>query len=331
MQKIQDVADDFVRVRLARIEESNLNVFEFDYDLTFMIFFLSPDERVYARYGGRCEKGPDARQSLAGLRYTMESVLREHRSNNARYAPMKTGDAFYIREIAPAGLGSCIHCHQAKEVIYDRLYREGKWNTDLAFRYPPPDNLGLTLDVDRGNVVAQVVKGSPADKAGIQKHDVLRMLNDVPIHSFGDAQFALDRAPKTGFVEASWRRGDREMRGKIELPVRWRRTDVSWRASLQNFIASARVYGKDLSAEEKAALRLPAAQLAFRQNKTVTEQARKAGVRPGDVIIGVDDRALDMDAYNFLLYVRTNYVKGEIVTLNVIRDGRRLNIPMLLE
>jgi serine protease Do len=262
----------------------------------------------------------------------MQSVLAEHALARPRFAATETGEPFFIREIAPAsGLGRCIHCHQAKEVIYNKLDQEGKWSIDLAFRYPLPDNLGLSLEVDRGNIVEEVVPDSPAARAGIQKGDLISTLNRVPVHSFGDAQYALDRAPKKGSIEVSWNRSGRDLRGKIELPDRWRRTDIGWRPSLQNFVASAQVYGKNLNADEKASLGLSAARLAFRQKDNVPEQAKKAGVRPGDIIIGVDDRELEMTAYQFLTYVRGNYVKGETLTLNLIRNGRRLNLPMQLE
>ena len=46
---------------------------------------------------------------------------------------------------------------------------------------------------------------------------------------------------------------------------------------------------------------------------------------------GVDSQLLEMTAYQFLTYVRSNYVKGETLTLNLIRDGKRLNLPMRLE
>lgn len=297
-----------------------------------MVFFLSPDEKVYARYGGRCEQGPDERMSLEGLRYTMQSVLAEHASTSKRFAPIRNGEAFYIRDIAPPqGLGRCIHCHQAKEVIYDKLDRAGKWSIDLAFRYPLPENLGLKLEVDRGNVVEKVAVDSPAANAGLKKGDQVLVLNSVPVHSFGDAQYALDRAPKSGAIGVTWNRAGRDMRGKIELPDRWRRTDISWRPSLQNFVASARVYGKDLTVDEKDALGLSAKQLAFHQKDKVPPQAKTAGVRPGDIIIGLDGQMLEMTAYQFLTYVRGNYVRGETLTLNLIRDGKRLNLPMRLE
>lgn len=317
---------------MPRIESMNLRVFDFDYDLTFWVVFINADEQVYSRYGGRCGKGPDERQSLAGLRYTMESVLAEHDMDNPQFAPVNPGKPFYITDLPrPDGAGSCIHCHHAKEAIHKNLQDTGQWKIDSAFRYPLPDNLGIILDVDRGNRIGEVTENSPAAKAGLITGDQIRKLNAVPIRSFADAQFALDRAPKHGTIEVTWKHGHAEKTGQIELPDRWRRTDISWRPSLQSVWASARVYGKDLTADEKTALGLSPEQLAFRQKDLIRPQAQKAGVRPGDIILGFDDTILEAGVNNFLRHVRRTYVKGESVVVNVIRDGQRLRLPMTLE
>ena len=65
-------------VRLPQLEGIDLNRFQFDYDLTMMVFFLGPDGQVYGRYGGRDGEDPEARLSLAGLRYAMQAALRTH-------------------------------------------------------------------------------------------------------------------------------------------------------------------------------------------------------------------------------------------------------------
>ena len=332
LEKIKDIADQFVRVRLAAIEPLDLNVFDFDHDLTFMVLFMNSEQQIYARYGGRCEQGPDARQSLEGLRSTMKSVLAECESASPRFAPRKRGKPFFIGDIAPTrGLGRCVHCHQAKEVVYNDLDRKGKWNTDLAFRYPLPENVGLKLDVTQSEMICEVVSDSPAARAGMMVGDRLLNVNQVPIHSEADVRFALDRAPKRGSIDATWVHDGQQRSGKLLLPDRWRRTDISWRPSLQNFVATCRIYGKDLPASEREELGLTATQLAFRQKANVPPVAQRAGIREGDVILGFDDRRLEMTAYEFLLYVRSNYLKGESVNVNVIRKGRRLRLAMKLE
>jgi hypothetical protein len=317
---------------LPRIDDCDLNLFEFDYDVTFMVFFLSADERVYGRFGGRDAKGPDSRMSLAGLHYAMAGALETHNRGTmdplaiARQAPK------FIRDVrAGRGLGrGCLHCHQVKERLNAELERSGKWTRDLVWRYPLPDNLGLLLEVDRGNVVERVDRASAADRAGLRAGDVIRQLNGVAVHSFADAQYALDRAPVTGVIATSWQRDDTILKGKLALPEGWRKTDISWRQSMQKFVPSPRLYGNDLSAKEKEARGLSSKQLAFRQEEGVHSQARDAGIRAGDIVLGLDDKKLEMDVNELHRYVYRNYLRGDWVAVNILRDGERLRLPMLL-
>ena len=75
---------------------------------------------------------------------------------------------------------------------------------------------------------------------------------------------------------------------------------------------------------------LSASQLAFRQQNLVPSQAQAAGVHAGDIILGVDGKTLDMDVIAFLRYVNRNYLVGEQVTVNLLRDGKRLDLKMTL-
>jgi S1-C subfamily serine protease len=318
-------------VRLTRIDDEDLNLFEFDYDLTFMVFFLNADGKVYARYGGRDGESPDARQSLAGLHYTMASVLEAHARAEKDFAPRSEDVSRTIRELTGSRRGGrCLHCHQVKEVLHRDLQKKDQWSRDLIWRYPLPDNLGVTLEVNRGNVVKSVKERSPAAAAGLKPGDIVRRLNGVPVHSFGDAQFALDRAPRTGSVEMVWERGGQAQSAKLTLPDGWRKTDLSWRPSLHNLLGSARLYGTDLTADEKKALGLSARQLAFRQREAVPAQARDAGLKAGDVILGIAGKSLEMDREQFVRHVEGNYLVGDQVPLEVLRDGQRLTLTMRL-
>src|SRR5262245_16068732 len=196
-----------------------------------MIFFLNADEKVYARYGGRDSKSADSRQSLDGLAYTMKSVLEMHEREEKTFAQRTEGAPKSVRDLAgPRGFGrGCVHCHQVKETMQGQLRRSGKWDRDAIWRYPLPTNLGFDLEVDRGNVVRQVKEKAAAADVGLKVGDVLRRLNGVPVHSFADAQFGLDRAPKTGTVEVVWQRGEETKTEKLTLPEGWRKSDISWR------------------------------------------------------------------------------------------------------
>src|SRR5262249_43552835 len=210
------------------------------------------------------------------------------------------------------------------------LQKNGKWSRDLVYRYPPPDNLGFVLEVDRGNVVKRVEPDTPAAKIGLRAGDVVQKLGGEQVRSFADAQYALDHAPKSGAIEMVWKRDDKEKSDKLELAEGWKKTDISWRPSLQKFIPFARLTGRDLTAKEKEALGLGAKQLAFEQEKIVHSQARDAGVQPGDIILGVENRKLEMDVNGFSNYVKGNFVRGDKITVNVIRKGEKLNLTMTL-
>lgn len=320
-----------MRVRLLRIDQEDLNLFEFDYDVTFMIFFLNADKKVYARYGGRDSENAENRQSLAGLKYTMNSVLSMHQREEKIFARRVEEGPKYIRDVPGARRGGCFHCHQVKEVLNSDLQRSGKWQRDLVWRFPLPENLGFELEVNRGNVIKTVKDPSPARTAGLAAGDIVQRLNNIPIHSFGDAQFALDIAPKTGSIEVFWLRGDQTLKNKLELTDGWRKTDVSWRPSMQRLVPNVRLYGADLSVDEKKSIGLSAARLAFRQRDPITLQAKAAGIRPGDIILGVDDQPLEMHVDQFLGYVQRNYFIGDSVTVNLVREGKRMNLPMNLD
>jgi S1-C subfamily serine protease len=297
-----------------------------------MVFFMNADEQVYARYGGRGPESPDGRQSLDGLRYTMKSALETHERAQKAFAPKAQDASKYIREYSTARRrGGCLHCHQVKEIISADLQKTGQWSRDMIWRYPLPENLGLALELDRGNVIKEINAKSPASAAGLRAGDIVERLNGVPIHSFADAQFALERAPKAGSIEVAWRRGEEVLEEKLSLPEGWRKSDITWRPSMQRLIPAARLYGLDLTPEEKTAFGLSSRQLAFRQKDGVPAQAREAGIHPGDIILGVDHKPFDdMDVIDFLRYVRRNYLIGDRVTVNISRDGRRMDLPMTL-
>jgi membrane-associated protease RseP (regulator of RpoE activity) len=321
-----------VRVRLIRITGVDLNLFEFDYDLTWMAFFLSPEEEVYGRYGGRDASGPDGRLSLAGLRHALTAALEAHR-RGGRAKPPPRGPALLAEDLPPAkrfARNECIHCHQVNEMRREVRKASGEWRPEERWVYPLPENVGLTLELDRGDRVRSVKPDSAAARAGVRPGDVLKQLNGFPVASFADVQHALHRAPAKGRVAIAWRRDGKEVAGTLELATGWRWTNLTWRPSLLDILPSLTVFGIDLTPREKKGLGLSPKRLAFRQDAPVHRDAKAAGIREGDVIVGIDGREMEMTVTDFLAYVRRNHLVGDRITLNVLRGGKRIDLPLTL-
>jgi predicted metalloprotease with PDZ domain len=321
-----------VLVRSLKITGFDLNLFEFDHDLTWVGFFLDAEERVLGRYGGRDASGPDGRLSLAGLRYTMRRALARHREKKppapVRDKPLRAEDYPAAKSLRR---GECIHCHQINEFRRALRISEKKWHRDERYSYPLPENIGLTLEVDRGDVVKSVVAKSVAEKAGIRAGDRLVKVNGDAVASQADVQYALHRAPWSGKLPITGERAGKRSSAELSLAAGWRKYNLAWRPSLLDLMPALTAYGDELTPAEKKALGLPAARLAFRQDKEVHARAKAAGVRAGDVIVGIDDYKPEMTRDQFLAFVRREYLIGDKVTLRVLRDGKPLGLPMTLK
>jgi S1-C subfamily serine protease len=225
---------------------------------------------------------------------------------------------------------ACIHCHQVYDLRRESLQSAGKWRLDELWVYPLPENIGLTLDIDRGDRVARVAVDSPAAHAGIQPGDRVLTLDDRTIASFADVQYALHRAPSRGSLTITWQHEKETRKSQLPLADGWRKTDISWRWSLRGVDPPPWVHGDDLSAQEKKDLGLSEKRLAFRQGPFVTAPARQAGIRQNDIILGVDGKALEMSERQFGAFIRLHYRVGDLVTYNILRRGERLDVPLML-
>jgi membrane-associated protease RseP (regulator of RpoE activity) len=317
-------------VRLVRIDFADLSLFEFDYDLTWFVFFLGADETIYGRYGGRDAKGPDERNSLAGLRYAMTAAADAHRTRSNEAPPKRTSKKIHDYPEAKSYGASCIHCHQVNEIMRAQAKKDGTWKRSQLWVYPLPDNLGIILAKDQGDLAAKIHDGSPAAKAGIKAGDRIERIGETAIHSFADAQHALHHAPLVGDLPIRWQRGGVSMKGDLVLAEGWKKTNLTWRPSLFDILPSFPLFGNDLNAKEKQSLGLAANRLAFRHARKLPAAAVQAGMQEGDVIVGIDGQTMEMSSDDFLAHIRRNYLVNDRVTINVLREGKRVDLPWTL-
>jgi serine protease Do len=331
---LREIAEHFVLVRITRMREVDLSLFDFDYDLTWMAFFLSPQEKIYGRYGGRDAGPADGRVSVAGLCYSLESALRQHRAEHPLAEPATPARAHVTVADYPAfrrlPANACVHCHQVYDLRRESLQAAGNWSLDEVWVYPQPENIGLALDVNRGDRVLGVAANSPANRAGLRTGDRLVRVNGRPIASIADVQYALHLARSARSLELTRERDGREETSTLELPAAWRKTDVSWRWSLRGLDPAPPVRGDDLNQAEKSALGLGPKRMAFRQGPFLLPAAEQAGVRQNDIVIGVDGKELEMTAQQFAAYIRLGYKVGDRPTFNLLRGSRRLDVAITL-
>jgi S1-C subfamily serine protease len=287
---------------------------------------------VLGRYGGRDGKSDDGRISLAGLKYAMGRALERHQARPKppaeRPKPIRAED--YKAAKVRRG-NECIHCHQVNEFRRADAKAAGTWSRDDLWVYPLPENAGLTLEVDRSDIVKAVHAGSPAARAGIRAGDKLVSLNGYPVTSNADAQYALHKGPKSGAMPVEWSRGTNSMEGKLELAEGWRKTNLTWRASLLDILPSLPISAEDLSAAEKKALGLPEKQAAFRQDKFVHSTLKAVGLKAGDVFVGLDGKPVGGTMDDFLGLVRREHLVGDMIILNVLRDGKPVQLKITLK
>lgn len=313
----------------------DLSVFDFDFDLTWAAFFMNANEKVYGRYGGRDEGEADTHLTLTGLKYAMRQGIAAYQRNPNATPPGGKQPVRTVEQYPAASRlkeGACIHCHQVNDFRRAEQKATGSWRKEYVWLmyYPTPQNVGLTLNPDQGDQVTAVAPASAAAQAGMQAGDLLKTVNTRPVASYGDVQYALHQAPATGQIPLTWERAGKSMSGSLTLAPGWRKTDISWRASMYGIDPTPGVGGQDMPADEKKALGFSADHLAFRQGQFMTKVAREAGIQRDDIIYGIDDKELAMTPRQFNAYVRLNYSVGDRVNLNVIRNGQRIKVPMVL-
>jgi len=311
----------------------NLDVFEFDFDLTWMAFFLTADERVLGRFGSKMPDDADKYRNIEALNFAMEAALKRHQqrppAGKPSVKPPRTVEEY--PGFAKFGPKSCVHCHHAYDLRREALQEKGTWSLDEVWVYPLPENVGWTMAVTPGNRVDAVAEKSLAAASGMKAGDFLLEVDDKAVATFTDVQHALHKAPTKGDIAVKWSRDGKPMNAVLKLEKGWRQTDVSWRQSLKGLEPASGLHGEDLNAEEKNKLGLPAKALAFRQGNFPTPQVRQAGILQNDIIVGVDGKKLELTARQFDAHIRLNYQKGATLTLQLLRDGKRLDLQLRLK
>ena len=325
----------YVPVRLSDIRNIDLNRFRFDYDLNFALLVMNPEGYTYSRFGTRDAEHPKERMSAAGLRRALEEALTDYAkrpaARPAEARPVRLTDYASYRATSLSKL-PCAHCHYANNYGYYEAIAKGTLNKRALYQYPLPENIGVTLEVDRNNVVQSVVADSPAQKAGVKLGDTITRMGETPVHSAADLQFALNELPEPGRVRVTLQREGKSLPVTLSLPAGWRETDISWRAGQGSVPPIFGFWEQPLTPEPKREAGVPEDRLGLRVTSLFVGEKwapARGPVQVGDVILGMDGKSLpQMTARQFHTYYRLHHSPGETVTLQVIRSGQRMDLQL---
>ena len=348
--------DQFVLVRLVKCNALDLATFQFDFDLTFSVFFLHADGTILGRYGSRLQREADHDISMDGLRRSIESALWLHKNFDTYKKPLaaKTGPPprYPVPEKYPALAGkytakldyennvahSCIHCHQIRDSEL-RLFRDGgkPIPDEVLYPWPAPGVVGLELDVDQRVTVKSVTKVSAAASAGFRAGDEILMLQGQPLVSPADIQWVLHNAGDAATLHARILRDGKASTLKLVLGPGWRRrSELAWRPTTWNLrrMGTGGLVLEHLPEADREKLDLPADTLALRV-KHVGQYgdhaaAKRAGFKKDDVVVELDGRSEPMRETDLLAYAVQRKKRGEQVPVTVLRAGKRvlLKLPM---
>ena len=342
----------FVSLRQVEMKNVDLSQFQFDYDLNWAAMFINSDGTVYGRYGTQSAQGADAYNSIPSLEQAMLRVLSLHRNyprNKAELAPKKGAARPYRTALQMPGLtdkekyagttarNNCIHCHNIHDAEYEHLLSNGKLTPQYLWRYPLPDNVGIIIDHRDGQLVKQVLPGSPAAVSGLRPGHRIVRVNGQPIISIADIQWVLHNLPDRRARISILANSPKGLTNHefVTTSPSWKRTDPSWRGSMWNVRPRMRVWMPDATAQETKRLKLPPGQKALKvkwiNHKTSEGNAvLKAGLREGDFIVAIEGKPVRFDHRQFNTYVKLNYKTGQTIPLTLSRNGKniRFNWPL---
>jgi S1-C subfamily serine protease len=159
--------------------------------------------------------------------------------------------------------------------------------------------------------------------------DRITKLNGTPVWTFGDLQYRYDKTDRRADrLQISVDRAGEMLDLALALPVRWWWTDLRFRQSS----VDPRLYFEDrpLSEEEKRKHGLKPQGFAS-EVKYVADFARQMkshDLQIGDIIVAVDGVEQDELAHTAELYMKLRKKPEESVTLDVLRAGKRIQMPL---
>jgi hypothetical protein len=316
------------------MDDVDIGLFDYDRYNTLYFFILNADEHIYMRYGGRDGQSQDTFLSLDSLELALAKGLELHKLYlDGKIQKTERPKPRFPREIPllverTFSRNNCVECHLIGD--FENIHREEDGTLDKpAHMYRSPDirTVGILVDVPKGLVVKEV--GGAAQMAGMRPGDRIAALNGTVVWTLADLQYYYDKVPRSAErIQMTVDRGGEPVELTIHLPARWWWTDIRFR----QMTIDPRVYfdSRPLTDSEKREHSLEGGGFASMVTHvdTFAQMMKSHSLRVGDIIVGVDGVQRDSLANTAELFIKLRKTAGDTVTLEVIREGKRMQMPL---
>jgi S1-C subfamily serine protease len=219
-----------------------------------------------------------------------------------------------------------------REYALRAKWSEGTLKEKDLFVYPMPQQIGLTMDVDDGLVVAKVTDDSPAAQTGIARGDQLVALGGQPLVSTADIQWVLHHSPAQAELAVEVRRDGKSLQKTLTLSGDWKKSDIAWRASSWYGLRQG-VKFEPLPTAEKQQRGIAPERMALAIKGLFGKggpHLKQRGVQTNDVVVAVNDRTDLLTETDFLAYLRLEHGPKDAIKLTILRGDKRREISVPL-
>lgn len=336
--------DEFVCLRMVQVNGVDMSAFQFDYDMTFAVFFMNADGAIYGRFGSRNktpEEGADDLVTIEALREAMEASLALHKGypGNADSLKAKIGPAprFARPEQYPKlqnysanvdfqgrANGTCIHCHRIHQAQRE-LARDANqpFPDKLLYKFPMPETTGFQLDPKKRATVLQVEPNSSAAAANLRPGDEILDAAGQPLISVADFQWILHHLPDSGGeIPLKVRRAGQTGELTMALGDGWKKKgEFSWRTSTWDMRRMA-LGGLVLKPKQSG----DGLYVHYVGWHGAHNAAKNAGVREKDEILEFGGIKNPQTEEEIISHILNTTKKGDNISLKVKRGGREIDM-----
>jgi serine protease Do len=191
---------------------------------------------------------------------------------------------------------------------------------------------GLGLKKTEGVIVADVVPGNPAEKAGVKIQDILLSVDGRPIGSVPIAEMLISTKPAGTIAKAEILRGTEKL--SLDIPLTEQKSDVDQIADLvdpgKSLVSKLGIFGVEINeqiADALEDLRIPSGVVVAAMSADLA--GVDADLKPGDVIHAVNGNKIE--TLNGLRAALNALRSGASGVLQVERDSNLMYITFEMD